>query len=184
MPDTRPSQIMNDEAFICGLLALLVFDESPEPRRNAGRLPCFSKTPDWFSVVMKDRRTIETPPGFCPLNDCSEFAGQRQQSAFFVFGQLRRQAKALPRRVQVLPLNFSHLSNSPAGIVQKARRVFEMTRQLSLKRQEIRVRDEALSGIIQGNFRKRRSRVCRQLLRLYCKPECARESGEFEFDGA
>src|SRR5262245_42122113 len=59
-----------------------------------------------------------------------------------------------------------------------------MTRQLSLKCEEIRVRAETLSGIVQRDFRKRRSRVCRQLLRLYCKRECTRESGEFEFDRA
>src|SRR5262249_33644338 len=59
-----------------------------------------------------------------------------------------------------------------------------MTRQSSLKRQEIWVRAEAFSGIVQGDFRKRRSRVCRQLLRFYCKRECSRESGKFEFDRA
>src|SRR5215813_8381072 len=59
-----------------------------------------------------------------------------------------------------------------------------MTRQLSLKREEIRVRAEALSGIVQGNFRKHRFCICRQLLRFYCKRERPRESGKFKFDRA
>src|SRR5262249_41015218 len=59
-----------------------------------------------------------------------------------------------------------------------------MTRQPSLKREEIRVRAEALSGIVQGNLRKHRFYICRQLLRLYCKRERRRESGKFKFDGA
>src|SRR5215831_1326786 len=84
----------------------------------------------------------------------------------------------------MLPLNLSHLSNSPAGVVKEAHRVFEMTRQLSLEREEIRVRAETLSGIVQGNFRKRRSHVCRKLLRFYCKRKRPRESGKFKFDRA
>ena len=63
MPNTGPAQIMNDDTLVL-LLALIGFDEPPQPNGDAGRLPCFSKTPDWLSVVMKDIRAIETPPGF------------------------------------------------------------------------------------------------------------------------
>jgi hypothetical protein len=87
MPDTGPPQIMNDDALVL-LVALIFFDESPEPCRDAGRLPCFSKTPDRLSVVMKDIGTIKTPPGFCPLDDGPRWRDQKRSKLSAVLDSL------------------------------------------------------------------------------------------------
>src|SRR5262245_54836245 len=95
MPDTGPAQIMNDDALVL-FLTVLVFDESRQPCREATRLPCLSKAADWLSVAMKDIRTIKTPPGFCPLDDCSEFVVSGSSRPFLFFDSSGGKRRLLP----------------------------------------------------------------------------------------